>query len=198
VIHQLLASSARKVCARRAGKRHVRPLNAGVHAMKITVVALSTIAVSACVAFPTSRTYYEPNPEDGKLSRSVGCTWHRTAKDSLKRHVEGLTISVHPYLADDESLRIRLWIEETHKSVVIDAARAELRVGTTAVAPATIGLYSPGPVYLHFPASLGTPDSITLAFRPGFLRVDGIDVSLAPFRFRKVTKVDIYYSAINC
>lgn len=35
-------------------------------------------------------------------------------------------------------------------------------------------------------------------FLPGFLKLDGKDIEIAPFRFRWVTKSDVYYGSINC
>lgn len=171
-------------------------------AMRIILV-LAAAALSACVVFPTSRTYYEPNPDDGEPTPSQSCGYHRAADDGLTRKVEGLALSVFPRLDADEPLQISFLIGKTAKSVTVDAARVELRAGATTVAPVTIKENEPGPYFsksitLTFPSSPDTLENIAVAFRAGFLKIGGIEINLAPFRFRKVTKGDLYYGSINC
>lgn len=171
--------------------------------MRIIVVLTAVFAISACVVFPTSRTYYEPNPEDGEPTPSESCGYHRAANDGLERHVEGVTISVFPYLEDDKPLRISFLISRTARSLAVDTTQTELIAGAVIVAPDTTEENEPGPYFsksitLTFASAADAPPNIALTFKPGFLKVDGTDIALAPFRFRKVTKSDIYYGSINC
>lgn len=172
----------------------------------ITTAIISAVLVSACVVLPVNRTYYEPNPADGKLVRSTSCGWHRTANDTLERYIDGTntTISVLPRYEEEKPLLVHLLIRGS-SGVELNAERVELRVGSSksAVQPRKVEVSDARPYFyksieLTFPPSVSAEEEIAVVLLPGFLTVDGIRMVTTPFRFRKVTKGDVYYGSINC
>ncbi len=53
-------------------------------------------------------------------------------------------------------------------------------------------------VHLKFLPLSEQLDQITFVFPQGSVLVNGHAVELAPFRFRKVERQDVYYASINC
>jgi len=168
-----------------------------------TAASLLTLLVG-CVVAPVSRTYYEPNPADGIPSRSASCGYHRAAEDQLKREIEGITLSVLPRYKEGQPLAVYVLLGRTSKTVELDPKKFEVRFGAAAVGehPATTTVKDAGPYFLKsiaydFSPSLAAED-IAVTFLPGFIKLDGKEIPVAPFRFRKVTKLDVYYGSINC
>jgi hypothetical protein len=170
----------------------------------ITAVAISLTMLAGCVAMPMNRTYYEPNPADGIPIRSSSCGWHATALDALERDIEGIVISVFPRYEKGKPLSIYVLLGKTTKSVDTNFEMIELRAGNnaTSVRPITTTTKSAGPYYFMsanyvFPSSFDA-DEMSLTFLPGFIKLDGRDIVVAPFRFKRTTKSDFYYNSINC
>jgi hypothetical protein len=170
---------------------------------RATALGLLTLLVG-CVVAPVNRTYFEPNPADGTPTRSASCGYHRAAEDQLKRDIEGITLSVLPRYKEGQPLAVYVLLGRTSKTVELDPKKFEVRFGSAAVGehPATTNVKDAGPYFFKsidyvFPPSL-VADDIAVIFLPGFIKLDGREVAVAPFRFRKVIKLDVYYGSINC
>jgi len=166
------------------------------------MVAVSLALLTSCAIVPLNRTYYEPNPADGTPIRTSSCGWHATALDALKRDVGGIEISVIPTYEKGHPLRIYVLLGKTSKMVEINPEMFEVRSGGRTAQPATTVVKGAGPYFLQsidyaLPSSFDG-EEIFLMFLPGFLKLDGKDMEIAPFRFRRVTKSDVYYGSINC
>jgi hypothetical protein len=167
-------------------------------------VAVSLALLAGCVAVPMGRTYYEPNSADGVPIRSSSCGWHATARDALERDIGGVALSVFPSYEEGQPLRIYVLLGKTSKSVDANYNMIEVKSGDGILSarPVTIEAKSAGPYFFAsanyvFPLTFNVED-ISLVFLPGFITLDGKDVHVAPFRFRRITKWDFYYNSINC
>jgi len=170
----------------------------------ISAVAIYLVLLAGCVAMPMNRTYYEPNPADGTPIRSSSCGWNATALDALERDIGGIVISVFPRYEKGKPLSIYVLLGKPAKSVDTNFEMVELRARGSAasVRPITTNTKSAGPYYFMsanyvFPSSFDA-DEIALTFLPGFIKLDGRDIVVAPFRFKRTTKSDFYYNSINC
>lgn len=170
----------------------------------IFIAACMTL-LSGCVLAPVSRTYFEPNVEDGEARASQSCGYHRAAKDALDRKIDEVTLSVLPHYEKDQPLRIYVHLSRTQRTIEVDPNKIEVRVDTsdTAFSPEKVEARDGGPYFFKsiaftFPSGTAQAQEISIVFLPGFLTLDGVTTAHRPFRFRKVTKFDIYYSSINC
>ena len=151
-----------------------------------------------------NRTYYEPNPADGIPIRSASCGWNATALDSIKRDVDGITLSVYPTYDAEHPLRVYVLLGRTSKTVGLDSEKVEVRYGDNAagIRPATTSVKDAGPyVFKSIDYGFALPpnaNEIAIMFLPGFIKLDGRDIEITQFRFRRVTKSDVYYGSINC
>jgi hypothetical protein len=166
------------------------------------IITISLALLTSCVVLPVNRTYYEPNPADGTPVRSSSCGWHDTALDALKRNVGGVEITVFPKYEKDQPLRIYLLFGKTSDSVEISPEMFEVRSGDNTARPTTIVVQNAGPYFFKsidytLPSS-SYGEEISLIFLPNFLSLEGKDIEIEPFRFRLVTKPDVYYGSINC
>jgi hypothetical protein len=175
--------------------------------MRLLRYATSAILLTAlvgCVVMPMNRTYYEPNPADGIPIRSASCGWNATALDAIKRDVGGITISVFPTYDAKRPLRVSVLLGRTSKTADLDPEKVEIRFGdnATAVRPEITSMRDAGPYFFKsidygFPSSLDA-NEIVITFLPSFIKLDGRDIGTTQFRFRRVTKSDVYYGSINC
>ena len=175
----------------------------------LALPALVAICVAGCVVYPTQRTYFEPNVEDGTLSSSSSCGYHDARNDSLVREVNGLHLQVSPSLVEGKPVAVTVLFR--HQSVAaISPERFELRSLPSGIVyfPVSheVNIQKPDrshPYYskwLHLQFSV-LPEAVTeiaVVFPAGSVTLDGVVVNLAPFRFRKTTKNDVYYASINC
>ena len=168
-----------------------------------TIAAVLALMVG-CIAIPKSRTYYEPNSADGKLIQSASCGWNTTALDAIERDVDGITLSVYPKYDNEHPFRVYVLLGRTSKMVGIDPDKLEVRFsdGAASVRPSTSSVEDAGPyafksINYVFSSSLEASE-IAITFLPGFIRLDGKDNETIQFRFRRVTKFDVYYGSINC
>lgn len=160
-----------------------------------------TIALAGCVVFPTNRTYYEPNAEDGQLSRSGSCGYHTTALDTLERDVGGVRLRVSPEYDESPTLIVHVAIPRTWPIPTIEPSLARLRDGQRVLEPQKVVAKDGGPYFYMlitytFPAA--STDHIAFVPLPGFLNVREAPAEVAPFRFSKKTKADVFYGSINC
>ena len=176
--------------------------------MKLRIGASASVMVlllAGCVVVPLNRTYFEPNPDDGTPTRSASCGYHRAANDGLERDVSGVTLLVFPKYKEGDSLRVYILLRRSAKAVGLDPDKVELRVGNSvpAVRPISVEAKDAGPYFFKsitytFTSSAGEAEDISMVLLPGFITVDGVAVTPVPFRFKKVTKMDVYYGSINC
>ncbi len=82
----------------------------------LLIISLLTM-LAGCVAYPVTRTYYEPNPNDGDLTATSGCGYHTTKNDSLERIIDGVTIHVMPEYVDGENLKVTISIKKMNLNI---------------------------------------------------------------------------------
>ena len=172
--------------------------------LRCATAATLLSALVGCVVAPLNRTYYEPNPADGIPIRSASCGWNTTALDAIKKDVDGITISVYPTYDAGHHLRFSVLLGRTPKKVDIDPEKMEFRFDDKAsnAQPENSGVKNADPYYSKkidfvLPSSVNAND-IAITFLPGFIKLDGRDIMSTKFRFRRVTKPDVYYGSINC
>lgn len=163
------------------------------------------VAAAGCVAAPVNRTYFEPSPADGTPTRSESCTWQRTAKDQLERKIDDLVISVAPEFNTGRPFGVYVKLSRTAQVLHLDPSRVELHVtGFESVLRPLKADARDAPPYFYktisyqFQALPTGAQEIAVTFLPGFLQANDQNVELSPFRFRKTTKLDMYYGSINC
>jgi hypothetical protein len=162
------------------------------------------IALAGCVVAPMTRTYYEPNPADGKPIRSTSCGWNATALDALQRDLKEIAVSVFPKYEKGRPFRVHVLLGRTSSSMELDPRKLELRTSSenAKIPPDTTNAKAAGPYFSRsidytFPASFDA-DEIVVTFLPGFIKLDGKEIDISPFRFKRATKSDVYYGSINC
>lgn len=174
--------------------------------LKFPVFTIIASLLTACVVIPINRTYYEPNPADGIPSKSSSCGYHSTAEDMLRRDVDGNTgiiLSVLPSQKEGQPLSVYLLISKSTFNVTIDPEKLGIRFEKgEIVRPATTTMKDAGPNFLKsinyvFPKAFSA-NEIAVVFYRGFININGHEIDIAPFRFKKITKPDIYYGSINC
>lgn len=172
--------------------------------LRCATAAIFLTALAGCVVMPMNRTYYEPNPADGTPIRSASCGWNATALDAVKKNVDGISISVYPTYDAGHPFRFSVLLGNTTKVAHIDPEKIEIRFGNSpaGVRPETTNMRDASPYFFKsidygFSSS---PDvnEISITFLPGFIRLDDLDIETTQFRFRRVTKPDVYYGSINC
>ena len=172
--------------------------------LKWATFGISLTVLVGCVVIPMNRTYYEPNPADGILIRSASCGWNTTTLDAIEKDVDGITLSLFPKYDPGRPLSVYILLGRTSKTVEIDPEKIEVRFddGAGSVRPETSGVKDAGPYYskkIDFVLPLWIDaNNIAMTFLQGFIKLDGRDVRTLQFRFRRVTKSDVYYGSINC
>ena len=165
---------------------------------------LTSTLLSGCVVVPMNRTYYEPNAADGTPIRSSSCGWNATSRDALERDVAGVTVSVYPTYEPGRPLRIYILLSRSDKTVEIVQENVEIKVGDgpQKYRPTAVKIKDAGPYFFksidyEFPIA-DSASEIAVVFSTGFIKVNGHDMEILPFRFNRVTKSDVFYGSINC
>ena len=176
--------------------------------LRCTLLTAGAMAIVSCVAFPGTREYFEPNPEDGTPTSFGVCGYHRA--DSLAREMPGLYVLASPQIVQGKGLGLVLFFSYQGGTIAVDASRIELKVmpsGSTSkgrsVDTQVSSPYAGRPetlttVTLGFGMDADGAQSVEFVFRSGSVLRSGSAVELAPFRFTKVTKSDFYVNSINC
>jgi hypothetical protein len=173
--------------------------------------------MQACTFYSTDRTFFEPNTDDGKPTKSSSCGFRLS--DALERQLPEALILVAP-LYDHESrarsdeghkrpLMISVLVRTPDRAVNVNPQAIELRTEVGRVYQPThwrrqaYGLMPNQPHWNEFVTLTYTLDAaelrdVTIAFRRDAVAVKGKLLEIRPFRFTKVTKPDSYYSSINC
>jgi hypothetical protein len=172
-------------------------------------LALLVALTSACTFYRTDRTFFEPNAADGKLTKSSSCGFHLS--DALERQLPEALVSVAPQYEYEgkRPLRASILVRTPDRDVNINPRDFELRSGDGKVfLPIEVQTQAYGLIVNHphwstfitltYPPLAGELSDITFTFPKGTVVAKGKALDIQPFRFRKVTKEDTYYSSINC
>lgn len=162
-----------------------------------------------CAVYPTTRTYFEPNPIDGEPVPSMSCGYHRASNDSLKREIDGVQIVVTPRYQDDADLAVAISLQYQEGVLTNDPEQFELRSPRTIQAikakVSQANAYNADQthprrefVHIRFPIKASLLKHIEIVMPPESILRNGKPMHLAPFRFQKVQKNDVYYASINC
>ncbi len=178
--------------------------------LKLALYLFVLFLVSGCAVYPTTRTYFEPNPEDGSLQPSMSCGYHAAKNDSLVREMDGFKIQVTPHYKEGKKFQLTVLVQSTDDHVTIDPNKIGLsssKQGNTSL-PSEVKAnnYEPRsnwPYYMKwnhmtYPDLSESLESITITFHAGSITLNGRTLEIGDFRFRKTTKEDIYYASINC
>lgn len=173
------------------------------------VVMFTAGALIGCVVYPTQRTYFEPNAMDGVPTPSRSCGYHNTRNDALIRDVNGLHVQVSPRLNEGKPVSVTVLFRAASipdvsperyelRSVTTGATFLPVSHKVTAYKPDKTHPYNSSWVTLQFQPVPEQLSEIAIVFPPGSVSLNGRVVELAPFRFHKTTKSDVYYGSINC
>lgn len=170
----------------------------------LAAIALA-LTLSACVVFPTNRTYFEPNAADGKPIQSASCGYHRTANDGVSGLIGTVEIEIFPAFADDRPLQVHLRIPRSSPQadllpelIVLNATGQAPEIHASTTTRQRAGPYFNSVVDLVFPVEAGKLTDFSIEFLRGSVSVAGTPQDAARFRFSKIQKTDIYYGSINC
>jgi len=173
----------------------------------------ATLSLWACVLYPTSRTFYEPNVADGKPVNRASCGY-MTTHDSLERDIGGAVVTISPSEESQASspgmlLHVYISIQSAPGAIAVDPTLIQLQTPLhgTPIAGNVLSHATDGPrpgwpydthrIDIDYPGSAET--EISLVFQSGaVVSRSGADMHVEPFRFRRVTKKDMYYGSVNC
>ena len=180
------------------------------------LIAAIVLAVGACAVYPSTRTFYEVDPSDGTPKNRASCGYTNT-KDSVQRMVDGIEIFVSPGKKEDISgdpdptftVRIQFWLPEGMRDIAVDPSRVEVVVDGEALKPEVVanterpsrrsqGNYKWLSLQLRYPSPSGLKKHLSVVFQSGAVLLNEHSVAVAPFRFSRVMKSDLYYGSINC
>src|SRR3990172_42044 len=180
--------------------------------MKIKHVVLFFIVTLqiGCVVFPVTRTYFEPNIEDGRPTRSSSCGYNRTADDSLERDSDGLHIQVSPSYQPGSPVSVTILFQGSVGDMDLQPEQFELHSVSdgSIYKPSDISrnVYRPDKshpyhsiwIHITYPVVSEKLQGIKFVFPNGSIMRNGVSINMNPFRFNKVTKSYLYYGSINC
>jgi len=164
--------------------------------------------LSACVVFPVTRTYFEPNAADGSPTPSRSCGYYRTAKDGLEREVDGIVIGVHPTYLKDEDLLITVSFHYEKGDVSLDPDEISMSTDsghTYRPKHWEVEIYAKDKshsyrkwLFLEYPVISSELDNLNVNFSSSAVLLDQKALGIGPFRFKKITKSDVFYGSVNC
>lgn len=179
-----------------------RTLGLEMRMVRLKSFWLVVLLISGCAVYPSTRTYYEPNSEDGTPTRSASCGYHAAANDSLERQVGGVSIGVSPHYKKGSNLSLTVSFHYDEDHIDIDKNLIMVTVnGGHSYSPMNIVVNSyekdnthPNRIFIHLSYSVLSEDVTELSVALPNLASH----ELKPFRFKITTKSDIYYASINC
>ena len=173
--------------------------------------ALFVSQLYGCVAYPTTRTYFEPNASDGKPVPSRSCGYHAAKNDALIRNIPEVHIQVSPHFTKSKPISVSVLFQYvTGRILALEPGLFELHslsdgkvfkplnVKTSTQYPDRSHPYFSEWIHLAYAPTSDDLNSIAIVFPKGAVVVRDIGVELKPFRFQRVEKSDFYYSSINC
>ncbi|MBT1065197.1 hypothetical protein KJY73_16525 [Bowmanella sp. Y26] len=177
---------------------------------KPLIYLFTLLWLTGCAVYPTSRTYFEPNPEDGTPRSSSSCGYNAAKNDSLLREYENFELSVTPHYKEGEDLQVTVLVQSKEKNVIINTSKIELfsslNEGVVLALEANKTYYEPRsnwPYHMEwhhiiYPAKSESLNSFSIIFNSGSILLNGQAIEIKEFRFNKTKKNDIYYASINC
>ncbi|MCG8092057.1 MAG: hypothetical protein JAZ17_00255 [Candidatus Thiodiazotropha endolucinida] len=177
--------------------------------LQVTLLFVVVVA-TGCAVYPTTRTYFEPNANDGKPSPSMSCGYHRAKNDSLSRETKDFYIQVTPFYNESNDVHVSVHIRSERNNIAIDPnliALKDIHSGNltypsstkiTRQKPRGNWPYYDNFVYLMYPIKSDSVESISVMFMQQSILINGNAKGIEQFRYNKTTKSDIYYGSINC
>lgn len=177
----------------------------------IAGVLLCLLMLSACVAYPTTRTYFKPDLNDGQLTPSMGCGYHTTRDDAIIKTLGDATLTVMPEYVSGEKLKITLLVRSKSKAdvnaLLPDGIFVSLSNTSSEIYPAKLSVteqesaagehFSQWHV-LVFPLSVDEIETFKLTIPWSNSSDPSSEDGLLNFNFEKVEVADFYYNSINC
>jgi hypothetical protein len=172
------------------------------------------MVLSGCVVVPASRTFYEPNPADGRAIARRSCGYQKF-HDALERQVDGALLIVSPG-SDEEpktpgaTLVVSMEVQSNHGEAELHAEFIQLRQGVGGpashgrVIEQIVGGPVPGQshqsrtVLLEFAIDPAGDPNIEIDVGGEAVAIRGHLVQVAPFRFTRVTRRDVLMSSFYC
>jgi hypothetical protein len=174
---------------------------------------------SSCVYYPTVRTFYQPNSDDGKIL-STGCDY-LTTHNTIERQINGATVTIS--LGDSDLATTHAETVDVHIRAIYEGADISIDPALVSVSADGVGLEIHGfllspivtkiergyqkkagrvwqsiSVDIRYPSPAGRYEALSLKFGSGAIRLSGEVQDVPPFRFSRVTKHDVLYRSINC
>lgn len=174
---------------------------------RILGAAVAACLLAGCTVYPTSRTFYEPMADEGKLRNQPGCKFIHT-HDTVQTQVGSLRVSVlvgperSPVdRAPDLTVTLSFdgpagsWDLNTDKVVIVLGRSGKVLRRDLATDSAVAGATRWS---LHYPEPAGLEDRVEVRFEPGALLIDGKSPALEPLHFRRVTRKDVLVGPFDC
>jgi hypothetical protein len=174
-----------------------------------TLLVVLIVGLSGCVLYPTQRTYFAPDERDGTPGPSSSCGYNAARNDSVSRDFNGLYLKVSPTLEEGKRVSASMLFRGA-PFTIIDPTKYELHsLPTGAVfkvvdykvtkqAPDISHRYYSTWLHITYGVEPAGLTEIAIVFPANSVIVQGEPLAPTQFRFRKITKNDIYYSSINC
>jgi hypothetical protein len=187
--------------------------------VSVGVRLVAVLSLGSCVVYPTERTYYEPNPDDGNYPSACG---YMTTHNVIERSIDGVDVRIIVGGYDEEpskrpeTLDVYIRVHYQGEGVAIDPTKVSISAEGSATELRGSLLHPPesqvGHGYqkqagrvsqtitlnIRYPAPAGLFDALSVKFDSGALQLKGEAQDVRPFRFRRVKKHDVYYGSINC
>ncbi|ABV37001.1 hypothetical protein Ssed_2392 [Shewanella sediminis HAW-EB3] len=176
----------------------------------IAGVLLCLILLSGCVAYPTTRTYFKPDLNDGQLTPSMGCGYHTTRDDAVEKIVGDVTLTVMPEYVSGANLKITLLIRAKSKAGALLPENVFVSSSnfSSKLYPADITVTEQEPsgaidhfsqwYTLVFPVSVDGIKEFELTIPWNNSSTTRQEDGVLNFSFEKVEVADFYYNSINC
>ncbi|RTR38891.1 hypothetical protein EKG38_12100 [Shewanella canadensis] len=177
---------------------------------KIAGVLLCLIMLSGCVAYPTTRTYFKPDLNDGQLTPSMGCGYHTTRNDAVEKILGAATLTVMPEYVSGANLKITLLVRAKSKADALlpDNVFVSSSNFSSKLYPVDITVIEQESseandhfsqwYTLTFPVSVDGIEEFELTIPWNNSSTAKEEDGLLNFSFEKVELADFYYNSINC
>jgi hypothetical protein len=183
--------------------------------VKVVVSVGAAVSLCSCVLYPTTRTFYEPNGDDGTIVHG-GCEY-LTTHNTIERRIGGAYVTMS--VGDDNEPAKRPDFLDVHVTVsvkgggaIIDPAQilvvseadgSEVSGVVIPSAAAQLGLRvqvksDTTGVTIRYPAPAGHLDTLSVKLKRGALRLNDQALDGWSVRFRHVKKHDTFYGSMNC
>jgi hypothetical protein len=176
------------------------------HLTRLTLLLAVVLLPSACVTYPATRTYYQPDAADGTLRPSSRCGYSRSANDTLERVLDEVEFYIRPIEdAAGDRVVIQVAIVARGRQFTLAPEALALRVNGSEQTLQAVAVteQESGPVFdrlltLAYPVAADSAAELAVQASAGYLVVAGKPQSATQYRFRRVTLKDWYYAGVNC